>query len=105
MSVEAHFWFAPGVEVMRGQRVPHPPPRDIRIPIKQPFPSAAMLEWRGEFTEWYAADVAIPQDATSRLANYSPSGEVAHYEIEPRPPRGWRWIAVDGTIHIERSTE
>lgn len=91
----AHLWLAPGVLLLDNLAVPSPPPSSWYIHIMPPC-------------NWIAAGPSIPpavlrlQTAEFRLVDYSPSGDVAHYELVTRPPDGFRWLAIDGALCTER---
>ena len=94
--VDARFWFAPGVEVFTGVLVPNPPPRSYCFMIAEPVHVWAMVN---EFTP---ENCRAPQSAEFVLSTFGRGSEVAHYDLASRPPRGWRWTAVDGKIAAER---
>lgn len=101
MSVVARFWFAPGVEVYPNTAVPYDlvngPERYWRFAIREPFAFCAV-----RMEDMCPEDIAPIQTADFRLTDWSPGGEVAHYELDSQPPRGWRWLAHRGEIIPER---
>lgn len=95
MSLDAHLWFAPGVEVFAGTRVPDPPPRSYRVMVEEPM----TVDWTGDYSP---LDCPAPQLAEFTLSAYGRGGEVAHYDLASRPPTGWRWLCTSGRIHAEK---
>lgn len=93
---DARFWFAPGVEVFPGHRVPNPPPSGFCFPVWKPLDVARIVDYSPEHCE------PIPH-AEFQLTDWRPGGEVVHYELRNGPRAGCRWLVIDGAIHAEQS--
>jgi hypothetical protein len=94
-TVEAHFWAAPGVEVFKHLALPVPPPRSWRVALRAPLSFSEMEELTPE-------TVLLPQIVDFRLTNYVAGSEVAHYELDSKPPKGWEWLVVGDEMRTER---
>ena len=67
---------------------PHPtPPPAINFVVQT-------WDWNAMWKRPEAEDEPLPQIQTVQfsLKHWSPSGEVAHYELSNQPPKGWEWL-------------
>lgn len=97
---DARFWFAPGVEVFPNTLVQSgpfgAPVQSYRFAVQTP------LRFVRDVDELSPLDCDPPQVIDFRLVDWANGGEVAHYELDSKPPKGWRWSAYNGRVIADR---
>ena len=93
----ARFWLRPGVLWPVKLAVKSPPPFEYEVAVAAPM----RIAWHREEQPY---EVAEPPYHTIRfrLTDYSPSGDVCHYELIPSCRPGWRYIFDGPRIIAER---